>query len=277
MLLDLGDRHIHYDLLGPDHGPVLCLAHALSADTGIWAEQVPPLLAAGWRVLRIDMRGHGGSTAGQTERPDKGYTMPDLALDIIRVLDTLGINRVHFAGLSIGGMIGQVLGLEHADRLHSLLLCDTSPNTIPGGKATWDERFAEIARAGSVEPLAEATMERWLTDRFKAAHPRRWEEVRAVVAATSPAGYIGGGTAILHFDVRDRLRHVRVPTMVVWGDEDPGTPPEGNKLIADLIPGARSKVFAGARHVPMIEYPEEFSRVMLDWLAQQTKRAASFA
>lgn len=266
MLLSLEGRHIHYDLLGPEDGPVLCLAHALSADTGIWVEQVPPLLAAGWRVLRLDMRGHGGSAAGRSTRPDGGYTMDELALDVVRTLDALGLDRVHFAGLSIGGMIGQLLGLDHADRLHSLMLCDTAPHTIPGGKKTWDDRFAAIAAAGSVEPLADATMDRWLTDRFRAACPRRWAEVRASVAATTPEGYIGGGTAILHFDVRDRLPKLRVPTMVVWGDEDPGTPPAGNQLIADLVPGARSHVFPGARHVPMVEFPDAFAGVMLGWL-----------
>lgn len=266
MLIALEDRSLHYDLMGPPDGPVVCLAHALSADTGIWAEQVPVLLANGWRVLRIDMRGHGGSMAGKATLPGGGYTMEELAGDVVRVLDTLGTDRVHFVGLSIGGMIGQILGLDHADRLASLMLCDTSPQNIPGGKQVWDQRFADIAAAGSLEPLADATMDRWLTDRFHVANPRRWTEIRATVANTSPDGYVGGGLAILHFDVRDRLPRIAVPTMVVWGDEDTGTPPEGNQLIADLVPGARSHVFTGARHVPMVEYPQAFAQVMLQWL-----------
>jgi 3-oxoadipate enol-lactonase len=265
MLLSLGDRHIHYDLLGPANGPVICLAHALSADGGVWAEQVPPLLAAGWRVLRLDMRGHGGSSLGA----EVGYGMADLANDVIRLLDELELERVHFAGLSIGGMIGQVLGLDHAERCRSLKLCDTAPTTLPGGKRTWDDRFAAIAAAGSVEPLADATMDRWLTEGFRVAHPGRWAQIRATIAATSPAGYVGGGSAIRDFDVRDRLPQLRIPTLVVWGDEDPGTPPAGNKLIADLVPGAERHVFAGARHVPMVEYPEQFTAVMLAWLMRQ--------
>lgn len=265
MLLQLGDRHLHFDLLGRDGAPVVCLAHALSADTGIWAEQVPPLLAAGWRVLRLDMRGHGGSTPGEGDF----YTMEELAQDVVAVLDDLGLNRVHFAGLSIGGMIGQVLAIDHADRLLSIMLCDTAPTTIPGGKTTWDERFAAIAAEGSVEPLADATMQRWLTENFRDADPGRYHQVRSVVAATSVAGYVGGGNAILHFDSRAKLPLVTVPAFVVWGDEDPGTPPEGNKLIADLIPNARSYIFRGARHVPMIEFADEFTGVMLDWLQSQ--------
>src|SRR2546428_389004 len=101
MLLGLDARHIHFDLLGRADGPVICLAHALSADAGVWAEQVPPLLAAGWRVLRLDMRGHGGSTPGAGD----GYAMSELAGDVVAVLDALELPAVHFAGLSIGGMI----------------------------------------------------------------------------------------------------------------------------------------------------------------------------
>lgn len=265
MRLTFPDRHLHFDLLGPADGAVICLAHALSADTSIWAEQVPPLLAAGWRVLRIDMRGHGCSSAGT----GSAYSMTELAHDVIAVLDHLALQRVHFSGLSIGGMIGQTLALEHGHRLQSLMLCDTAPATIPGGKALWDERFAAILAARSVEPLAQATMERWLTNTFKSAHPRRWAEIRSVVATTSVEGYVGGGTAILHFDVRSQLPLINVPTLVVWGDEDPGTPPAGNAFIADHVPGAQRHSFRGARHVPMVEHPEDFSRVMLSWLQAQ--------
>jgi 3-oxoadipate enol-lactonase len=270
MLLSVADRHIHYDLLGPAEAPVVCLAHALSADSGLWAEQVPALLTRGWQVLRIDMRGHGGSSAGDPV----AYDMAGLAADVIAVLDELEIARVHFAGLSIGGMIGQVLGLDYPNRLHSLMLCDTAATTIPGGKQTWDDRFAAISAAGSVQPLADATMDRWLTDGFRSRHPRRWAQIRATVAGTTPAGYVGGGSAILHFDVRERLAGLSVPTLVVWGDEDPGTPPAGNRLIAELVPGAERHAFSGARHVPMVEYPEQFQAVMLAWLARQNQDKA---
>jgi 3-oxoadipate enol-lactonase len=265
MRVNLTGRHIYFDLLGAGEGSVVCLAHALSADMGIWAEQVSPLLAAGWRVLRLDMRGHGGSS------PDIGneYSMAELARDVVVVLDHLGLQTVHFTGLSIGGMIGQMLALDHPHRLQSLMLCDTAPATIPGGKALWDERFAAIFAAGSMEPLADATMDRWLTPAFRSASPRRWTAIRSTVATTSIGGYVGGGQAILHFDVRAKLSSITVPTLVVWGDEDPGTPPEGNAFIADRIPGAQRHVFNGARHVPMVEYPEEFSHVMTNWLSSR--------
>src|SRR5947209_8407322 len=111
MMLTTGRRRIRYDLVGDGAAPVVCLAHSLSADSGIWAEQLPALLERGWRGLRLDMRGHGGSDPGPG-----ACTMSDLADDVALVLDHLDLARVHFVGLSIGGMIGQTLALEHGDR-----------------------------------------------------------------------------------------------------------------------------------------------------------------
>lgn len=261
MLIAASTHRIHVDLLGPDEAPVVCLAHSLSSDCGIWAEQVPPLLAAGWRVLRIDMRGHGGS-----EAPAGPYTMAELAGDVIAVLDFLGVPKMHFVGLSIGGMIGQQLALDHAGRLHSMMLTGTSPKAVPGPPHMWPERFATIRAAGSVEPIADATMTRWFTQSFRPAHENRWQQVRSMIANTSPAGYIGGAEAIIHFDVLGRLPSVRMETLVVCGDDDPGTPAEGNQTIAALIPGARYQQITSARHIPMVEHPELFSQILLGWL-----------
>ena len=255
-------RRIHYDLVGPATAPVVCFAHSLSSDSGVWSEQVAPLLTRGFRVLRIDMRGHGGSD------PVPGdYTMIELARDVILVLDFIGLERVHFVGVSIGGMIGQVLGIEHGRRLLSLMLCGTSPQAVPGGMSMWNDRFAAIKAAGSVEPLADDTMQRWFTDAFRAERPARWDQVRETISSTTLQGYMGGAAAILAFDVLAKLSIVSVPTLVVCGDEDVGTPPEGNRTIAKLIPGARYHEMQKARHIPMLEYPEIFNRILFEWLA----------
>jgi 3-oxoadipate enol-lactonase len=263
MLVNIAGRDLRYDIVGPEAAPVVCLAHALSSDSGIWAEQVPPLLAAGWRVLRLDMRGHGGSQAGPED-----YAMDALANDVAEILDFLKIPQVHFVGLSIGGMIGQTFALEHPDRLVSLMLCGTAPAALEGGMAQlWAPRFEAIAEAGSVAPLADATMVRWFTEDFKTRRPDRWLQVHQTICRTTPAGYRGGGVAIDTFDVRDRLPSIRTRTLVVCGNGDTGTPPAGNRKIAELIPGARYIELEDARHIPMVEYPEQFSRILLEWLA----------
>lgn len=264
MLIKAGSRRIHYDLVGPDNGPVVCFTHSLSSDGGMWAEQVPPLLAAGWRILRLDMRGHGGSDPVEGD-----YTMAALADDVALALDFLGIDKVHYVGLSIGGMIGQAFAIGHGHRLHSSMLCDTAPGTPPGGQAAWAPRIEAVKKAGSLEPLGDGTMERWFTDAFKPRRPERWKEIRSTVVNTTPAGYLGCAAAILSFDFVPKLPSVKVPTLVVCGDDDQGTPPAGNKQIAELIPGARYQGIADARHFPNVEHPDVFNRIMLDWLASK--------
>lgn len=261
MLLTLKGRRIYYDLAGAENGPVVCFTHSLSSDGGMWAEQLLPLFAAGFRVLRLDMRGHGGSdpVAGD-------YTMSQLAADVAQAIDTLGLDRVHYIGLSIGGMLGQAFALEHPSKLRSLMLCDTLPATPADAKAAWGPRVEAVKKANSLEPLADPTMERWFTDAFKPRKPARWKEIRETIAATTPAGYLGCAAAIQNFDFVAKLPTLRVPTLVVCGAEDPGTPPAENKRIASLVPGARYEEIAAARHFPNVEHPDIFNRIMMSWL-----------
>ncbi len=264
MNLRLGNRRIHFDVAGPPQAPLVCFAHSLSSDSGVWSEQLAPLLEQGWQVLRVDMRGHGGSD------PVSGdYTMHELAEDTLRVVDFLGIAQFHFVGVSIGGMIGQVLGIHSGDRLRSLTLCGTSAEPVPGGRAMWEARFAAIETAGTVAPLADATMTRWFTDGFRSRRPDRWQQIHETICSTTPAGYRGGAAAIMDFNAAPNLPEVRTPTLVICGDEDSGTPPEGNRRIARLIPGARYHEMSNARHIPMLEYAEVFNRLLLDWLSSQ--------
>jgi 3-oxoadipate enol-lactonase len=265
MLINIAGRRIAYDLAGPNDGQVVCLTHSLASDGGMWAEQLPPLLASGYRVLRLDMRGHGGS-----DPVDGDYTMSQLADDVATSLDFLGIDRVHFVGLSIGGMLGQAFALAHGQRLMSAMLCDTAPRTPSGAQEAWAPRIAAVKKANSLEPLADPTMERWFTDAFKPRNPGRWNQIHATIAGTTPAGYLGCAAAILDFDFAPRLPSLKIPTLVVCGANDEGTPPAGNKRIAELIPGGRYEEIADARHFPNVEHPEAFNSILLSWLNEQS-------
>jgi 3-oxoadipate enol-lactonase len=212
-------------------------------------------------VLRLDLRGHGGSD------PVAGpYTMAQLADDVAAALDFLGIAKVQLVGLSIGGMLGQAFAIAHGQRLVSAMLCDTSPQTPAGAQAAWAPRIEAVTKANSVAPLADGTMERWFTDAFKPRNPGRWKQIHATIAGTTPAGYLGCAAAILDFDFVSKLPQVKVPTLVVCGAKDEGTPPAGNKKIAELIPGARYEEIADARHFPNVERPEAFNGILLGWL-----------
>lgn len=261
MFVTLGGRRLYYDLNGTADGDVVCFTHSLASDSGMWAEQVPALLAAGYRVLRIDMRGHGGS-----DQVDGEYTMEQLGDDVAAVLDFLAIPKVHFVGLSIGGMIGQAFAIKHADRLLSSLLCDTLPATPANAAASWEPRIKAVRAANSVASLADPTMERWFTPAFRPGNEGRWKQIRETVAGTPASGYLGCAAAILNFDFTGQLPSVHVPTLVVCGSDDEGTPPQANKQIAELVPGARYQEIADARHFPNVEHPDVFNTIMLDWL-----------
>ena len=263
MLINLPGRRIYYDLSGPDKGPVVCFTHSLASDGGMWAEQMPPLINAGFRVLRLDMRGHGGSD------PVAGpYTMEQLGDDVAAALDFLGIQKVQYIGLSIGGMLGQAFALKHGQRLISAMWCDTAPASPPNAKEAWGPRVDTVAKANSLVPLADATMERWFTDAWKPQRPARWKEIRETVAGTTPAGYLGCAAAIMNFDFVPKLPSVKVPVLTVCGSDDQGTPPSANKKIAELVPGGRYEEIANARHFPNVEHPDVFNRIMMGWLGK---------
>jgi 3-oxoadipate enol-lactonase len=265
MLLNLAGRRIHYDLVGPPGAGVVCFAHALAANSGMWAEQVAALTAQGWRVLRVDMRGHGGSAP-----PDGDTTLDALAGDIAAVIDALGIGRAHFVGLSIGGMIGQALALRQGPKVASLMLCESPPASLPRVAQIWAPRIAAVRAANSCEPIADATMERWLSPAFRAREPARWRQIRDTVAATDPAGYLGGIHALSNFDFTRELPSLRIPAMALYGEDDAASSAEENERLAALIPGGRFVPFAGARHLPNVEAPERFNRILLDWLGAQS-------
>jgi 3-oxoadipate enol-lactonase len=227
----------------------------------MWAEQVPPLLAQGYRVLRIDLRGHGGSEAAAGDA-----SIDELAGDVLAVLDRLGVARHHLVGLSIGGIVAQAIAVRHQERLASLVLCDTASRTPDAWREVWPARMKIVREAGSVAPLAHSTIERWFTDAFRASRPARWSGIHATIAGMNPAGYLGAAAAILDFDFTPLLPELRIPTLVVCGSDDQGTPPAINRLIAGLIPGARYEEIANARHMPNVEHHEQFNRMLAAWL-----------
>lgn len=264
MLLRVGQHRLHYDLIGAEGAPVVSFVHALLADSGLWAEQVPAVLKAGYRALCIDIRGHGGSDAVGGD-----YTMDALASDLTALLDHLRIERVHLVGTSIGGMISQAFAIRNGTRLASLFISDTLPAAPPGDP--WGARHEAVRKTNSVAMLVDATIERWFTDSMKQLRPSRWQQIFETMHATSAEGCAGCIGAIRSFDFTPNLPSVRVPTIVVCGADDQGAPPAANRRIASLIPGAIYEEISGSRHTPNVEFPEIYNKLLLSFLDRHRK------
>lgn len=260
MQADLGRATLAYDIAGPADAPVVLFGHSLAADRRMFDAQHAAFLEAGYRVLRYDMRGHGESPP-----PADRLTMSDLAGDVVALMDHLEIARVHYAGVSIGGMIGQTLGVEHGERLASLTLASTTSYVPEEMAGTWDERIA-TAESEGMAALVEPTIARWFT---QAAREREMPEIAAVremIANTSVAGFTACCYAVKDFRIRDRLAEVETPALVVQGAEDPSTTVEAGETIVAHMPDARLEVIADASHMANVERARDWTAVVHAWI-----------
>jgi 3-oxoadipate enol-lactonase len=240
-------------------GPVVVFAHSLATDLSMWDGQVAAL-ADHYTVLRFDSRGHGGSSA-----PGGEYTWELLCDDVLGLLDALGMDCIHYVGLSMGGMLGQHLALRAPDRIASLTLACTASRFPHGAGAVWPERIAAV-RALGMQSQVEATLTRWFTAAYRAAHPDVMARIGTMIAATPPAGYIGWAHAIPNIDVTNRLGEIRCPTLVIAGAEDPSTPPALQEIITAVIPGARLEIIPSAAHLANIEQEAIFNTLIGEFL-----------
>jgi 3-oxoadipate enol-lactonase len=256
---------MHYTLNGPASAPVVTLSHSLATHLGMWEPQMAAL-AARYRVLRYDTRGHGGTGA-----PAGPYSLEQLAEDAAALLRALGIERTHFIGLSMGGMIGQLLALSHPRLLRTLVLCDTSSRMPPESRPMWEERIRTAEQHG-MEPHVEPTIGRWFTPSYIEGHRDTVDRVRAMIRQTPPQGYIGCGHAIKMLDLTERLSAVAIPTLIVVGEEDPGTPVAASRTIHERIAGSELVILKSASHLSNIEQAAAFNEAVTAFLAKHDHR-----
>jgi 3-oxoadipate enol-lactonase/4-carboxymuconolactone decarboxylase len=246
---------VHYLLEGPDGAPVVLFASSLGTTLAMWDNQAA--LRGEFRVLRYDHRGHGGSPV-----PPGPYSIDDLAGDALALLDELGIERVTFVGLSIGGAVAVTAALRAPERIERLVLGSTAAHFGPPEQ--WIERAATV-RAEGVEAVAPAALERWLTPE---APPHLRERLKAMLLATPREGYAACAEALAGYDVRGRLGAVAMPVLAIAGADDPTTPPDVMQAVVDEIPGARLHVIERARHIANVERPEAYNRALASFLRE---------
>ncbi|WP_017625121.1 3-oxoadipate enol-lactonase [Nocardiopsis chromatogenes] len=240
---------------GPDGAPAVVLAGSLGSTLEMWDPQAEALTAAGLRVVRFDHRGHGRSPV-----PDGPTTIADLGADVLDLLDRLGLDRVGFTGLSLGGMVGMWLAANAPERIGRLALMCTA--AWLGPPENWTDRAATV-RAHGAGAVAEAVVGRWFTPGYAAANPDEAARMRRTVASTPAEGYAACCEAIAAMDLRADLGRITAPTLVVAGAHDPATPPEHAERIARAVPGARRHVLDGGAHLANRECADEVNRLLV--------------
>lgn len=243
--------NLHHRIDG-DGEPVVVLSGSLGSTLEMWEPQLPALTPR-FRVLRYDHPGHGGSPLLEV------HTVEALAREFLQLLDDLGLARVHFCGLSLGGAVGMRVALDAPERLERLVLCSTSARFVT--PEFWQER-ADTVREHGVKAVADVVLERWFTPEFPDV--RRY---RDMLLSIPVEGYARCCEAVRDWDARGTLDAVVAPTLAVAGADDPSTPPAELEGIAAEIPEARMVVLDRARHLANVERAQAFNEALLAHLA----------
>lgn len=239
-------------------GPWLTLSHSLASNMSAWDPQLS-LLTSHFKVLRFDTRGHGLSSA-----PADPYRLEDLAQDVCDLFEFLKIEKTHWLGLSMGGMIGQTLILQYPNLFHSLVLADTTSKRPKNAKKMWGERIAQ-AKAEGMAAMVDSTLRRWFSDEFRESHPDTIRKIAAGIATTSVNGFSGCCQAISDINTFDRLTEIQCPVLILVGEHDHGTPPEMAHAMKAQMPRAFFSEIPNAGHISNVEQPAIFNQLLIDF------------
>jgi 3-oxoadipate enol-lactonase len=254
----MSTAELHHVTDGPESAPVLLLAGSLGTTLAMWGPQLPAL-ARRRRVIRVDHRGHGGSPV-----PDGPYAIADLGADVVALMDRLSIARADYAGVSIGGMVGQWLAIHVPERIGRLVVICSAPDTL--NPEAFRERARSVREAGATEPIASAVVANWFTDGYATAHPDVVAAHRRMIVETPVEGYASCCEAVAAHDVVAGLGAVRAPTLVIAGVQDRAIPASQGEKIARAIPDARFELLDPASHLASVERADEVNRLIADHL-----------
>jgi 3-oxoadipate enol-lactonase len=247
---------LHHESAGSADAPPLLLGGSLGTTLAMWQPQVK-ILSGRLRMIAFDHRGHGRSPM-----PAAPYTIAELGHDVLALMDRLELERASYCGLSIGGMVGQWLAGNHPERIDKLILIATSAHL--GNPEAWLDRAASVRAAGTVEVVADTVVARWFTPGWAGDHRHTVREYREMLAATPVEGYAGCCEALAELDLRDELKRITAPTLVISGADDPSIPPPHQQLIADAISGASLRTIPDAAHLPSVQHPALVNKLIFD-------------
>ncbi len=254
MKVKINQIDVDYSVYG-EKGPWIIVSHSLGCTKEMWEPQIK-MLEKNFRVIAYDTRGHGSSGAEGGE-----YSLDLLADDAACLLDFLGVERVHWLGFSMGGMIGQTFALRYPERLVSIVLADTTSAHTATPVSMWEERI-RIAKVEGMNPLVQPAINRWFTEAFRDSNPEVVESVASMIRSTSVAGWAGCCAAIADIHTTDRLREIECPAMVIVGEFDIGTPLSAALEIHKHLKNSILVVISDAAHMTNIEQSIQFNRAL---------------
>jgi len=256
---------VNYEIYGSESAPWLTFSHSLACSLRMWDGQVAEFKDR-FRILVYDTRGHGGS-----EAPKGPYSLDMLAEDLRQLLAELRIKRTHYVGLSMGGMIGQVVALTDPGVFDRVVLADTGHTQTPETRKQWDERI-KTAETKGMQPLVQGTLERWFTEPFRKGKPEIVKKIADLIQSTPVPGYVGCCHAISNLNTTARLKEIKRPVLAIAGEQDAAAP--GTRYIGENVPGAKLVMIPQAAHIANIEQAEAFNRALREFLSSPASARA---
>ena len=248
---------------GQPNGVPVVLVHGMTLDHQMWRPQIEALSPT-YRVIAYDVRGHGRSEAG-----DGQFTYRRLAMDLGVLLDNLGLRSVVLCGFSMGGMIAFRALELFPERFRALVFCDTSAHADVDPARRWREQMIETIGREGMAAYVKPFIEKCFCARSFQTRRDEIEATRRVVLAQSPAGARGVLLAQMgRVDSQSLLAQIRVPTLIMAGEEDAFTPPDLSREMHSQTPGSELFVVPGAGHMSPVENPEAVNRRLLRFLAR---------
>jgi 3-oxoadipate enol-lactonase len=259
MKVTVNGSETSYEVHGKEGAPWLAFSHSLACSLRMWDSQIAAFKDR-FRILVYDTRGHGQSAA-----PAGPYTLEGLADDLRALVSHLDIQRMHFVGLSLGGMIGQTFVLKYPGIINRLVLADTGHAQTPETVAQWQERI-RTAETKGMQPLVESTLARWFTEPFRKSRPDVVGKIGDLIRKTPVAGYVGCCQAIAKLATTARLKDIKVPVLAIAGEEDGAAP--GTRFIGENVPGAKTVMLKQAAHIANVEQSAAFNAALEDFLTR---------
>ena len=252
-----GKTIIYFEDYSSHNNEVICFSNSLGTDNRIW-HKILDYFIQNYRVITYDKRGHGLSN-----KPDTSINIEDLALDISDLLDHLGISKVNFVGISIGGMIAQKLAVIKPNLINKLILCDTAVKI--GNLSIWNERIELLEKKGLIG-IADSIIERWFSEKFILSNYEEIQIYKNMLTNTSIEGYIKCCEAIKNEDLSSTTELIKRPTLALVGSDDKSTPPAIVKSTADLIKNSKFNIIKDSGHLPCLDSPDKFAKLIKNFI-----------